>query len=275
VIEVALNAAAAAGRNTLGRFGRTIALKGTVLDTPTASGAALNAPGTHFDTGGHLGDFAAANADPGTTGGNIGCYTCHSAHMPSALNNQLLITAENGQYNPVAGSTTAGLCITCHGAVATPNNPGATAYYHPTNGEAVRPYEHTTTYWGATGTWAIVINTTWPAGAVTGNPGAGAGQDAITCSTCHDVHPAANEGGQMAIRNLGQAAGAPVCAGCHQGGEGAGTARNSHHLTGTADYTATPYGFTNPSWTAAQFGNLADGLACHDCHVFNTTAHNW
>ena len=110
----------------------------------------------------------------------------------------------------------------------------------------------------------------WPVG----DPGAGAGQDAITCVTCHDVH--GGIGGQMAVRDVGQGT-SVICAGCHAGGEGPGTARNSHHLTGAVDYTGAPYNFTNPTWAAAAGapGDLADGLACHDCHIFNDTAHNW
>ncbi len=282
VIEVALNAANAAARTGEGRHARQIALKGNTLDVASLSGTALNPNSAHYTTGGHLGDFAAANADPGTTGGNVGCYTCHSAHMPSGGNNQLLIIKENGVYNPIAsgtGSDTAPLCITCHGLAASSPNPGTTAYYHPANGEAIVPYQHNVSYWGQTATMAIVINTTWT------DPGAlrGAAPNlAITCTTCHDVHPSAATGGQMAIRNLvaSQATGEPVCIGCHAGAEGGGTVRNSHHLTGTLNYTASPYAYVNPSWAVAasgnaNFGNLADGLQCQDCHVFNHTAHNW
>ena len=73
----------------------------------------------------------------------------------------------------------------------------------------------------------------------------------------------------------------PSCESCHnttQAQYGL-TVSNSHHVYGggSAEYTRfSGYGYPSTvAFNGTFSANLSDGLQCNDCHVFNTTAHNW
>lgn len=259
-------------------------------------------------TGGH---FIAANGLPITAansaalaGATFGCYSCHSAHQSSTgtaanpiSSGSLILGSVNAELG--AGASTANFCTGCHGLPASVNNPGSTSYYHPANEQAAvtsaggsnynGSHEHSTH--GATA--GLIPNTgSFPIPVVMGGsvPKGTVGNE-VLCTSCHDVH--GGVAGHMAIRaveaavQINGANSKDVCFTCHQastpvGGSGA----NSHHqgqgrtknYTGGDSFPAV----ANIAWGyPGGYGNLADGLSCPDCHVFqaNTThratAHNW
>jgi len=295
-----------------GRLGRYIAIdtyqSTNVYDVTTANGTALNAPGTHYITGGKTAGWnAAANGD------RFSCYTCHSPHMPATTGNSNLILRKNvsttvaaRQWNP--------LCIGCHGqtggAVNTEQNPGTTAWTHPVGPGApnmVSAAGNVVTFNNSTGTFTFAVNLARIVsyrgpGSLSGN---GVGIDTTTfkprCTSCHDVHGGDND--SMCIADLdgttnGQMAGA-VCYRCHDGvgladvadnTGSAGELANVHHRTDPSENITTSavdadndtLTMDPPSWagvsaTGDRFGDLTDGLQCPDCHfgVSNGTAHNW
>ncbi len=327
-VDFAIKPSAALTRNTAtvvgqpNRHGRTIsidwtsaAVGGGVFDVPTPTATLSGVAGVQYMTGGHTvmpgagGLFVQATD---AAGAFLGCYTCHSAHMQGGTdgsNNLTVVRTSDSAntFNP--------LCMGCHGAAttwaanATDNSVGG-------NGPSFygHPYGSASGWTSSAGAGITLVGTypvsvggftfTVPVGAVEAantqtaiNFGA-AGQ--LKCTTCHDVHLGVND--QLAIANLGQAAGSSICNACHNGSEfldvtdigegGAGEAANSHHRT-TAVTAGTVVGTYNSandandlningSWltgsattTYNKMGDLTDGLQCADCHVFNGTAHNW
>jgi len=271
VIEVPYDPAAALARTGNNRHGRTIGMQGTVYDTVSANGATLNDPATHYTVGGKLGNFAARASN-----GRVGCYTCHSAHMPvQSGNNNLVITpvAVNGSTEVVDP-----MCNGCHGPGPTPAagtsraNPGVTNYYHPVNSEVlVQTWDNSSklgTYLVTPGHFNISVDLAAKRASGTG---------IIWCTSCHEYDVHGGRPGTMAVATTLMATN-PMCGGCHTMTAGTfalGSAANSHHAVGNLNYTSGYGSYANPSWTANGYGDLADGLNCHDCHVFNQTAHNW
>jgi len=266
----------AATRTGNGRLGRTIAFKdptpaavgdNSVFRNWSPSGTALNSNANHYNPGGKLGDFA--------TAGNVGCYTCHATHMPSASGlGQLTVV----QYKAAGSRTQSDMCVGCHGSVATQGrNPGVTNYFHPVDRET-RVVSFTdpanAVYQVTTGSFNIVVDMS----NVTDN-GVG-GQ--LSCMSCHGDARAANQdgvhNGPAGTKVLSPTK--PNCASCHNTATAQmGTAPNSHHVYGGgatrgANYTTWGYP-ASVSFNATQSANLSDGLSCDDCHPFNTTAHNW
>jgi hypothetical protein len=231
-----------------------------------ATGAAgLGNPANHYRPGGKLG----AMNTPADNGAVI-CITCHGVHLPgnvAGTNNLTLVSigdksADSELNNPI--------CVACHGPGPTPTgtsnaNPGMTAYYHPVNGEAVavsggRPEP---TYTVSTGSFSFAVNVG------TGGTGSDLGaSQRLVCTSCHAYSHGGPTGTMMLTSRT------RTCNGCHATASvQTGGAVNSHHrYGGNLDYTqAANGGYSNPSWGA----NLANGLACEDCHTFNGTAHNW
>ncbi len=271
-VEISDWSAGAAGRTGNGRHGRTISIKGTVYDTVSTNGAALNPPTGHYTVGGKLGNFADHSG-----GGAVGCYTCHSAHMPSQSGNNNLVIA------PVAvngsNETIDPLCNGCHGPGPTaPSgtsnaNPGTTSYYHPANSEVlVSTWDNGTkqgVYTVTPGQFTIPVDLL--------NKRV-SGQGIIWCTSCHEYDVHGGRTTSMAVATTLMTPN-PMCAGCHTmapNTDALGSAANSHHAIGNHNYTTGFGTYTNPTWADAKgYGDLADGLNCHDCHPFNQTAHNW
>lgn len=255
----------------LPRHARSIAFKGgAVFMTVTSWGTQLNGlAGTSWNLGGKLGGTNA-------TGKQVGCYTCHQVHMNAALTGPTgetfsrltsMAYTDNNLHTNAGGDD---LCVGCHGAAgAAPanENPGTTAYYHPVNASAVSTNitdPNNAVYTVSTGAFAIAVN-------ITGKPYGVSGR--LVCTSCHaPAHSDAPVANSMVLNPV-----APKCATCHnsvtfQGG----TSPNSHHVYGGGtNYIAA--GYTQPSYKAANDNlvDLSDGLQCNDCHVFNSTAHNW
>ncbi len=256
----------------LPRHNRAIAFKGgNVFMTATSWGTQLNgAAGTSWNLGGKLGGTNAL-------GKLVGCYTCHQVHMNASL------TAPTGEkfswltsmaYTDNNLHTNAGgddLCVGCHGAAgAAPanQNPGTTNYYHPVNASAVSTNitdPNNAVYTVSTGAFAIAVN-------ITGKPYGVSGR--LVCTSCHaPAHADSPVASSMVLNPV-----APKCATCHnsvtfQGG----TTPNSHHVYGGGTNYLAAGSYTQPSYKAANDNlvDLSDGLQCNDCHVFNSTAHNW
>ena len=272
------------------RLGRTIEFKDLTAAgaTPSAvgdnavfrnwsyNGAQLNSNANHYNPGGKLGDFAGA--------GNVGCYTCHAVHLSasdSGQNYQLVVP-----YRAAGTKTQSDLCVGCHGSRATAaRNPGVTNYWHPVDTETrvvsfATPA--TATYQVTTGTFNIVVNMTQGSGAGTVYDNGVGGL--LTCLSCHGGGLVA--GNHQGVHN-GPAATSvlsptkPNCGSCHNttAVQGLGAGTNQHHVYGggTAQGTIeTGYGYSaTVNYNGTQSANLADGLSCEDCHLFNGTAHNW
>jgi len=230
----------------------------------------LGNPANHYRPGGKLG----AMNTPADNGAVI-CITCHGIHLPSNVagtNNLTYVSigdqsGDNEPGNPI--------CIACHGPGPTPTgtsnaNPGVSSYYHPVNGEALsvsgsRPEPN---YTASTGSFTFAVNV-----------GSGAGASdlgvnlRLVCTSCHTYGHGGPTGTMLLTTR------ARTCGGCHNTtAVQTGSAANSHHrYGGSADYTqAANGGYTAPSYAATNpTVNLTNGLGCEDCHVFNSTAHNW
>jgi predicted CXXCH cytochrome family protein len=276
----------AAGTGTPTRHGRLIYIKGTrgaarndandnssifkALSLYATGTAGLGNPANHYRPGGKLG----AMNTPADNGAVI-CITCHGVHLPgnvAGTNNLTYVTigdqsADTESVNPI--------CVACHGPGPTPTgtsnaNPGVSSYYHPVNGEALsasgsRPEPN---YTASTGTFTFTVSV----GTGTGASDLGVNLR-LVCTSCHTY----GHGGPTGTMLLTSRA--RTCGGCHNTtAVQTGSAANSHHrYGGTTDYTqAAGGGYTNPSYASTYTTvNLANGLGCEDCHVFNGTAHNW
>jgi len=270
------------------RHGRTIVIQGTTgttrnsaadntsifkANTIYATGASgLGNPAIHYRPGGKMGVL-----DNPTENGAVICITCHGVHLPgnvAGTNNLTYVSigdksADTENYNPI--------CIACHGPGPKPSgtsfaNPGVTQYYHPVDDEALaasgsRPEPF---YTVSTGSFTFVVNVgTGPAPA-SSDLGANL---RLVCTSCH----AYAHGGPTGTMIL--ATRTRTCGGCHNTTtvQAGGTANSHHRYGGATDYTqAGAGGYVNPSYAATNpTVNLANGLGCEDCHVFNSTAHNW
>jgi Zn-finger protein len=267
---------------------------------------------TAWNTGGHLitpGTSAAQAAAAMTawtpTGGTqvMGCFTCHSPHRTNQQgeNNLTVVEAINtggtaGTWNP--------MCVGCHGNATTQALDADewmvgedTAFGHPVGANTGTPYV------SSVGDFPFAIATPTYTNPEVNQIGTGG---TILCTSCHKVH-----GGQatsMAIANLGQTGSRVVCKQCHTGvgipnlndfskGGAVATghnALNTHHVTMASGLVTPPATLANqtsestsgypnalyinqPSWYSSTtgIGDLALGMDCADCHVFNGTAHNW
>lgn len=274
-------------RNTNNRLGRTIEFKdvnatsGTTPPTSIGdngvfrnysySGTALNSSANHYNPGGKLGDFGLA--------GNVGCYTCHATHLPTAAGLPQLIVA---QYRAAGTRTQSDMCVGCHGSIATEGrNPGITSFWHPVDRET-RVVDFTTpataVYQGTTGTINIVVN-------MSGVYDNGVG-GLLSCMSCHSGTVAGASTASYGVHD-GPASTSlisparPTCGSCHNAvGAQMGTAANSHHVYGTStNYSGAAWGYpSSVTYSTGFSANLADGLSCEDCHpgnATNSTAHNW
>lgn len=265
---------------------------------------------TAWNTGGHLitpgtvaVQGAAAIVQWVPTGGTqvMGCFTCHSAHRTTvngennlAVVETLNSTGTTQTWNP--------MCVGCHGAATTQALDADewlvgedTNFGHSVGANTGTPYV------SSVGNFTFAIATPTYVNPEVNQLGTGG---TILCTSCHKVH--GGQSGSMAIANLGQGATVAVCKGCHNGtgipnlndfSKTGATATghnalNTHHvtmasgatipgvITQTAEATA---GYPNniyiatPSWanTTTGIGDIATGMDCADCHVFNGTAHNW
>jgi predicted CXXCH cytochrome family protein len=284
-----------------------------VYDVATANGAAgLQTQAQSYVTGGKVSSWGAATT--GNTFGCYTCHSAHMDSGATANLVLRDTVSANGQWNPLclgchgrlAPSATEGnddnpgLSGFTH-----PCGPSAPTATNTTGAPAAVTFPNST---GATFTFNVNVSAIRGYPAVIGSiTNGGVGMDVATfkprCTSCHDVH--GGVAGTMAIADLdgtvdGTMTGA-VCYRCHMNGDlpdvtdaagAAGEAANSHHRTSaTAMATPTnawttadagdPLTIDTPSWagtampTGDTFGNLADGLSCPDCHVFNGTAHNW
>ena len=276
------------------RHNRTISIdwSGSVFDV--AVPAVLQTQAQNYPTGGHLGGLATK----ATTSQQMGCYTCHSAHQPGDVQNNLVLVdymdKPNG-WNPI--------CTGCHGSASTwATNPtdnsvggNGTAYYgHPYGSDTdAATLGATSTYNVSVGGFSFTLPTAVVDAANTQYGIEFGAQGEVMCSSCHDVH--LGQANSLAIADLGQGATEAVCNACHDGSEladiqdlgeaGAGEGANVHHRTRAAAVAASdnPPNDANDlainlSWVTVQWwtmGDLTDGLQCADCHQFNGTAHNW
>jgi len=256
----------------LPRHARQIAFKGgAVFMMATSWGTQLNGlAGPTWNTGGKLGGTNA-------TGKLVGCYTCHQVHMNSALaaptgqkfsNLTSMAYTDNNLHTNAGGDD---LCVGCHGlAAAAPanENPGTTAYYHPVNASAVSTsitdlanalYTVTTP-----AAFSIAVNISNKVYGATGR---------LVCTSCHaPAHAQVPVANSMVLQPS-----APNCSSCHASASlWAGGTPNSHHVYGGSTNYITA-GYVNPTYKPANDNlvDLANGLQCNDCHVFNNTAHNW
>jgi hypothetical protein len=284
--------AGAATRTVGGRAGRTILFKdvftaadnNAVFRNVSAWGTALNPRGAMYNPGGKLGAPQGA-VQTSSTVGVVGCYTCHATHIPptglTPDRGQLLVAPYKGRYQ-------SDLCIGCHGGNAansgvglTVANPGVTNYYHPVDADS-RPIDNsiaTQTVWQvSTGAFNITVNL--DNAGVLAPLGLG---NRLICASCHTGSTAARP---LAGVHYGPAGTMllnprkPTCESCHNTTVvNTGLTANSHHVYGggtTAGSRFTGYGYpTSIQYNATFTANLADGLQCNDCHVFNNTAHNW
>jgi len=228
------------------------------------SGTALNPNNQHYNPGGKLGDFQGS--------GNVGCYTCHAAHLPSGAALPQLIVA---QYLASGTRTQSDMCVGCHGTQAQAANPGATAWYHPVDTETIVAdfsAPATAVYTMSTRTDNIVVNM---AGVYDNGVGG-----LLSCMSCHSGR---NSGGTASYGVHNGTGGVsilspakPDCAACHNTATlQAGTTPNSHHVYGGGtDYTALGYP-AGVTFSGAAAATLNNGLSCEDCHISNGTAHNW
>jgi predicted CXXCH cytochrome family protein len=260
-VEVEWNPVAASNRALQGRLGRTIAMNAAVYDVDigdVADSANFDDVNNQWQLGGHTGTGL---AEAGVTSGNIGCYSCHSAH--AADNNALTLA-------PASGATDSVLCNGCHGDAGNRSDPGVTGFYHPVGAEMSTSFVSSAgtlfTYTASNGNFPVVAD-------IAATIPLGTNNNELLCTSCHDVH--GSVAGQMAIAEIGQAGGR-ICNECHTGAEGTDTTTNAHHITFTTGNAPAYWngGDTPMSWSSADI-TLADGLDCVDCHVFNGTAHNW
>ncbi|MEW6490578.1 MAG: cytochrome c3 family protein [Thermodesulfobacteriota bacterium] len=226
-------------------------------DVPTPSREDLRRADVHWETGGHL-----LGAER-----QVGCPTCHSAHMPRP---GLLASAG-------AASGEVMLCTGCHTDGLNRENPGATPYYHPVFESSLPPYVHDHASHGvvvdnpnipSTGTMDLFVTLPkdWPLG----------GRSQLLCQTCHRAHRGV--AGARVLRRGPQNA-LVACNECHGMGEQT-AAVNRHHPTGNKNYTDPAVaGFPlELGWRRGVGlpGDLTDGLQCVDCHVeLAKSAHNW
>lgn len=279
--------AAALARNVAKTTDTSVTMRNrTLLANPAANLDVLanitnnmNDPASFWETGGHLMP-AGANQIPAASG-NVGCYTCHSAHQAATA-----VTSSAGATSLILGLDMQNFCYGCHGGgAATPpqtgttkENPGNTNEYHPVNTEAkigVFPIPMSTNATLPTGgnyatVQGLYSNSFAPA---TGSP---------FCVSCHDVH--GGRDGKMALRVINTTIqitnSDSICITCHvQSTTNTHSANSNWHHPGTnINYNnAANGGFvTTTGWlTTDGLGDLTDGLSCPDCHVANGTAHNW
>ncbi|MDF1554079.1 MAG: cytochrome c3 family protein [Deferrisomatales bacterium] len=282
---------------TAGKDTRQMEVKAPILRTALKAAytgrAQLDADvsGNAWRTGGHFIDpatdlpvFGAATS-AALVGMQFGCYSCHSAHQNNAgLSADLILGSINEALD--TGSTS-NFCTACHGATATPNNPGTSLYYHPVNEETTSAdgttFGHDHTTHAGVGSFPIVVdNAGWVY--------QGSANSEVVCASCHAVH--GGIAGQMAIREIDTTIqvtnGDDVCFACHQASmpqPTVATAANYHHPgldDANSDYTGAENFPAALGWTyTGGYGDLSDGLSCPDCHIFQAngtsraTAHNW
>jgi hypothetical protein len=297
-VDFAVDNVAALARTKLGRHPRRILIQKygrsegggatSVFDVPNPSAASLKDLGPsgsmegHWSMGGHLtsGPTEAMTAWTGSgSTQRMGCYTCHSAHRHQANGETNLLVVktadpDNG-WNP--------LCTGCHGAATSLAGDqaewdvGRTGYGHPAGKNSAA--DAAGFYTATQGGFKFRIGQVTHQKPQNSNRFGSRGE--LLCTTCHKVH--FGQAGSMAIANLGQGT-KSVCKACHSGvGHPALSDGiepfNSHHVTATREKAVElqKQGFGNPSWANLDtgLGDIASGLDCADCHVFNGTAHNW
>jgi hypothetical protein len=192
------------------------------------------------------------------------------------------------------------LCVGCHGRATSLEGErkewdvGVTGFGHPAGSSTGR--EESGFYRTTAGDFLFRIASVIHVNPARGNRFGPWGQ--LLCTTCHKIHFGLPD--TMRMADLGQGT-RSVCKTCHSGvgipnendwskGGNATIGHNlpnSHHVTAlqvTLDgkhlpeqETEGPLHIRNPSWTdsVSGLGDLATGMDCADCHVFNKTAHNW
>jgi len=291
-VDFAVDNIAASTRSKYGRHPRRILIQkygrsdggGTtnVFDVPNPSAAALKEIDTSWNMGGHLtsGPTEAMTAWTGNRSTQrMGCYTCHSAHRNTVNGETNLVVVRttdiDNSWNP--------LCTGCHGAATSLAGDqaewdvGMTGYGHPVGKNT--SVDAAGFYTATQGGFKFRIGQVTHIKPQGGNRFGSRGE--LLCTTCHKVH--FGQPGSMAIANLGQGV-KSVCKSCHNGAghpappDGVEPV-NSHHVTATRERAAEvqKQGFVNPQWANIDtgLGDIASGLDCADCHIFNGTAHNW
>lgn len=308
-VDFPVDNAAAALRGGSGRHPRRIRIQkygrrdaeGTVsvFDVPNPAPAALNDTDVHWEMGGHLTDGPGLGMRAWTGAGSrqqMGCYTCHPVHQGSRNVSESLLALplvdDEYGWNP--------LCVGCHGSATSLEGDrkewdvGVTGFGHPAGSQTAK--KELGLYRTTVGNFLFRIATV-----IHFNPGRGnrfGPQGQLLCTTCHKIHY--GQPYSMGIADLGQG-NRSVCRTCHNGvgmqnendWSKGGTVLtghnlpNSHHVTAfrvtvdgkhaPAQETGNSLFIQNPSWAdpASGLGDLATGMDCADCHVFNKTAHNW
>lgn len=271
-----------------------------VFDVPNPPPSALDDRDTHWSMGGHLTDGAGLGMSIWKGGGSrqqMGCYTCHPVHQnnPSGKNHLLAVPFVDNDYgwNPI--------CVGCHGSANSPSGDreewdvGITGFGHPAGSDSmILPSGF---YKTTVGDFEFRIAGVTYINPTSGNRFGPRGQ--LMCTTCHKIHFGVP--GTMGIANLGQGS-RSVCKTCHSGvgipnendmSKG-GTVitghnqANSHHVSALRvtlggkhfpeqETIGEPLYILNPSWAdpVSGLGEIANGMDCADCHLFNKTAHNW
>lgn len=210
----------------------------------------------HWETGGHLVGKS----------GEVGCPTCHSAHMPGK---NLLVAAATENFDKM-------VCGGCHGRVGDPWNPGATEATHPVFEFSAPPYKHDHESHGKVETrpdlpsqGSIEVFVSMPSSFPLTRYGE------LTCLSCHKIH-GGKPGAKCLRASQPKWSGGVQCIECHSPGSYV-DGMNWHHPVGSADYTVQGFPqLTSWAWGVGLPGDLSDGLQCTDCHVgWAKSAHNW